>query len=76
MQVMTLKTRVRNDGHISIDIPTSLHPGEVELVLVVNNTPKEQPATLSSFIGAAKGGFSSSAEADNFLNKERDSWGS
>lgn len=74
MQVMTLKTQVGNDGHIAIDVPTSLRPGEVELVLVVNNVTKGPSQSLSSMIGAARGGYSSPAEADDFLNRERDSW--
>ena len=38
MQVLTIKTRVGSDGHLHLDIPTKMPPGEVELVLVVNNT--------------------------------------
>jgi hypothetical protein len=75
MQVMTLKTNIRHDGHLSLDIPTTLSPGEVELVLVVNNLPKESPQRLSSIIGTAKGCYASPAEADAFINRERDSWG-
>ena len=75
MQVMTLKTQVRNDGHIAIDIPTSLRPGEVELVLVVNNVTQKPSRNLSGMIGAARGGYLSPADADAFLNRARDLWG-
>ena len=77
MQVLSLKTRVSSDGHLHLDIPTSLAPGDVELVLVVNNAPSASPPRrLSGLIGSAKGGFATPAEADAFLSSERDSWGS
>jgi hypothetical protein len=77
MQVLSLKTRVSSDGHLHLDIPTSLAPGDVELVLVVNNAPSAVPSQrLSGLIGAAKGSFATPAEADAFLSRERDSWGS
>lgn len=77
MQVLSLKTRVSSDGHLHLDIPTGLAPGEVELVLVVNNAPSATSLRkLSGLIGAAKGSFVTPAEADAFLSSERDSWGS
>ena len=77
MQVLSLKTQVASDGHLHLDVPTSLAPGEVELVLVVNNVAKAvSPRRLSGLIGVAKGGFASPGEADAFLSRERDAWGS
>lgn len=74
MQVLSLKSQVASDGHLHLDIPTNLAPGEVELVLVVNNVAAA-PRNLSSLIGSGKGGFASAAEADVFLSRERDAWG-
>ena len=77
MQVLSLKTQVSSNGHLYLDVPTSLAPGEVELVLVVNNIVKAaSPLRLSGLIGVAKGGFASPGEADAFLSRERDTWGS
>ena len=77
MQVLSLKTRVSSDGHLHLDVPTGLAPGEVELVLVVNNVARAAtPRKLSRLIGAAKGGFATRREADDFLSRERDAWGS
>jgi len=77
MQVLSLKSRVTSDGYLHLDVPTGLAPGEVELVLVVNNAPSAAPLRrLSGLIGAAKGGFVTPSDADAFLSGERDSWGS
>lgn len=77
MQVLSLKTHISSDGHLHLDVPTNLTPGEVELVLVVNNVVKAaSPCRFSGLIGIAKGGFASPGEADTFLNRERDSWDS
>ena len=77
MQVLSLKTQVSSNGHLYLDVPTSLAPGEVELVLVVNNNLKAaSPRRLSGLIGVAKGDFASPGEADAFLSRERDTWGS
>ena len=77
MQVLSLKTRVSSDGFLHLDVPTSLAPGEVELVLVVNNVARTATShRLSGLIGAANGGFATPSEADYFLSRERDAWGS
>ena len=34
-QTLKLKTRVDRDGHLRVDVPTSLPSGEVELVLMI-----------------------------------------
>jgi len=64
MQVLSLKTHVSSDGHLHLDVPTGLAPGEVELVVVVNNAPSATPPRrLSGLIGAAKGGFATPSDA-------------
>lgn len=74
MQVLSLKSQVASDGHLHLDIPTNLAPGEVELVLVVNNVTAASPRKLSSLIGSGQGGFATATEADAFLSRERDAW--
>lgn len=42
-QTLKLKSRVDRDGHLRLDVPTTLPTGEVELVLVIEPVP---PAAL------------------------------
>ncbi|MBW4422715.1 MAG: hypothetical protein KME13_26500 [Myxacorys californica WJT36-NPBG1] len=36
MQTLTLIGQIDANGHLRLDVPTQLPPGEVELVLVIN----------------------------------------
>jgi hypothetical protein len=36
----------------------------------------ERPTGLTRFIGAAQGSFTTPADADDFIRRERDAWGS
>ena len=40
MEVLKLSAKINGDGHLILDIPTELSPGEVDLVLVVSPTTK------------------------------------
>jgi hypothetical protein len=37
MQTLKLKSQVDEDGHLRLDVPTTLPSGEVELVLVIES---------------------------------------
>ena len=66
-------------GVIEIRSP-QLSPGtRAEVIILVEaGTPSGQteaaPRSLSSFIGAARGSFSSVEEVDKFIRSERDEW--
>jgi hypothetical protein len=36
MQVLKLSSRIDQDGHLRLDVPTQLPEGEIELVMVIN----------------------------------------
>ena len=36
MEVLNLKSQIDERGYLNLDLPTSLPPGEIELVLVLN----------------------------------------
>ncbi len=42
MQVLQLTTTINESGHLCLDIPTQLAPGEVTIVLVLNPLPSVQ----------------------------------
>ena len=44
MQTLKLKSHVDGDGHLRLDVPTSLPSGDVELVLTIESIP---PMALS-----------------------------
>lgn len=75
MQVLTLKSTVSVDRRLHLDIPVNVEPGEVDLVLVVNDASEKPSGGLAGIIGAAKGSFTTPREADEFLSGERNSWG-
>lgn len=75
MQVLRLKSRVSTDRRLHLDIPVNVEPGDVELVLVVNNFGETKTGDLAGIIGSAKGSFSTPREADEFLARERNAWG-
>lgn len=45
---------------------------ELDLEIELLEASDDQP--LTSFIGAARGSFATSEEADQFIRQERDSW--
>jgi hypothetical protein len=58
-----------------IQIRSDLLPeGARAEVIVLLDAASQHAPTLSSFLGAAKGGFKSPEEVDAFLKAERDSW--
>jgi len=69
------KTVVQPGGVIEICSP-ELPPGATVEVIVLLEPKAEQPRTLTSFIGAAKGNFETPEEVDQFIRQERDVWDS
>ncbi|MBI5815390.1 MAG: hypothetical protein HZB29_07240 [Nitrospinae bacterium] len=54
---------------------TGLEPGShVEVIICPKDAKATQKRTLSSLIGAGKGAFKTSDEADAFIRKLRDEW--
>lgn len=45
MQTLTLTGQIDANGHLRLDVPTTLPPGEVELMLVINPAPSQTPPT-------------------------------
>lgn len=73
MVAITQDTTIQPGGIIQIH-SDELPAGARAQVIVIFDQPPIAPRTLSSFLGAAKGGFKSPAEIDAFLRAERDSW--
>ena len=38
MQVLRVSGKIEPDGHLRLDVPTPLSPGEIDLVLILNPT--------------------------------------
>jgi hypothetical protein len=55
MQTLTLIGEIDTNGHLRLDVPTTLPPGEVELVLVINpaapHTPPSPKYDFSNLVG-------------------------
>lgn len=50
MQTLTLIGQIDANGHLRLDVPTALPPGEVELVLVINSAaPQTAPSAKYDF---------------------------
>lgn len=78
------KVIVQPGGLIELRSP-ELPEGAIAEIIVFLELEQVQPAAdellplqaggLARLIGAARGGFASPAEVDEFVNQERDSWG-
>ena len=73
-----LKTTVKSGGVVEIYSDELPEGATVEVIVLV--APAEETAAdarkLSSFIGAAKGNFSTVEEVDQFVRQEREAWDS
>ena len=69
---------VQPGGVIEIRSPELPVGAAAEVIVLVDvppaTTPSGKPLALARWIGAARGGFATPAEADAFLNRERDTW--
>ncbi len=41
METIKISTTIKSDGHLKIDVPTSLDKGEVEVILIIENKRKQ-----------------------------------
>jgi hypothetical protein len=65
---------VKNGGLIEFRSPELQEGTTAEVIVIVGAPDDTPPSRLSDFIGKARGGFTSAAEADEFINRERDAW--
>ncbi len=40
METLKISTTIKADGHLQIDVPTRLHEGEVDVILIIENRHK------------------------------------
>jgi len=71
--VLKQKVTVQPGGIVHIELP-ELVPGSIADVIIIPETAAEPPASLTSLIGTAAGGFATPHEADVFIRQERDTW--
>lgn len=67
------KVTVQPGGVVQVQSP-ELVPGSTAEVIIIPDTITLPPRTLASAIGSAAGGFTSPADVDAFIRRERDAW--
>ncbi|WP_409878151.1 hypothetical protein [Dendronalium sp. ChiSLP03b] len=55
----------------SPELPTG---ATVEVIILLESLPQQSEKSLTSFIGSAKGSFTTPEEVDKFIRQERDVW--
>ena len=69
---------VGHDGVLEVRSPQLQEGMRAEVIVLIDTvdpvTAPASDATLASFIGSAKGCFTSVEEADQFIRSERDEW--
>ncbi|MEP0889010.1 hypothetical protein [Leptolyngbya sp. FACHB-16] len=74
MQTLTLIGQIDTNGHLRLDVPTALPPGEVELVLVINPAaPQTAPSPKYDFSNLA-GKLQWQGDAIATQRASRDDW--
>ena len=74
IQAVKQHVTVQADGLIQIRVP-EFRPGTIAEVIVLESSEQKGKNTLTSFIGKGPGCFATPEEADEFMRKERQSWG-
>lgn len=76
METIRQTVEVKSDRKLEINLPDNLNPGLFEVVIVLQPIAMRNKSqkSLTSFIGAAKGSFSTPEEVDQFIRQERDAW--
>lgn len=64
------KAIVKPDGVVEICSPDAT----VEVIVLLESPLKHSEKPLTSFIGSAKGSFTTPEEVDKFICQERDAW--
>jgi hypothetical protein len=72
-QAIRQDVTVQKNHKIEIYSP-ELKPGDRVEVILLLNQDKNKKSNLHALLGAGKGSFSSSAEADAFIRRERNTW--
>jgi hypothetical protein len=72
MEVLKLTTTVNPSGHVVLDIPTQLPPGEVNIVLVLNSVPA--PQLMKYDFSDLVGGLTWQGDAVATQRALRDEW--
>jgi hypothetical protein len=67
------KVTVQPGGVVHVQ-SSELVPGSTADVIIIPDTDALPSLKLASVIGSAAGGFASPAEADAFIQRERDAW--
>ena len=67
--------RIQSGGVIEVCSP-ELREGYNADVIILMDGPVAEHQTMVSMIGAAKGGFATSEEVDDFIREERNAWDS
>lgn len=72
MQTLKVKSRIDDDGHLRLDVPTGLPTGDVELVLVIESakTTSGAPYDLTDLAGKLEW----TGDAVQEQRKLRDEW--
>ena len=65
---------VQYGGRVEFLVPELAEGTTAEVILIVDADSETPETSLSALIGLAKGCYSSSSEADEFIRQERDAW--
>ena len=74
MEVLQLTTIVDSSGHLHLDIPTQLDPGEVSIVLVINPVVASKDQNLKYDFSDLVGRLNWQGDAVVMQRTLRDEW--
>ena len=74
MEVLQLTTIVDSSGHLHLDIPTELDPGEVNIVLVINPVVSSKNQNLKYDFSDLVGRLNWPGDAVATQRELRDEW--
>ena len=74
MEVLQLTTIVDSSGHLHLDIPTQLDPGEVNIVLVINPVVPSKDQNLKYDFSDLVGRLNWTGDAVATQRALRDEW--
>ncbi|MTJ09991.1 MULTISPECIES: hypothetical protein [unclassified Anabaena] len=74
MEVLQLTTTVDSSGHLHLDIPTQLNPGQVNIVLVINPVVASKDQNLKYDFSHLVGRLNWQGDAVLMQRTLRDEW--
>jgi hypothetical protein len=74
MEVLQLTTTVDSSGHLHLDIPTQLDPGQVNIVLVINPVKASKDQNLNYDFSDLVGRLTWQGDAVAMQRTLRDEW--